>query len=60
MENMSDWESKICSHCGYPIGFRKISDKCDHLYYPDNCKICENTPKEKRTKVYIKEEDFKV
>lgn len=31
---------KGCPHCGGDIAVRNPSGYCDHLYYPDNCKIC--------------------
>ena len=33
-------KEEICTHCGKPIAIRNPSGYCDHLYYPDNCKIC--------------------
>ena len=30
----------ICEHCGGDIEIRNPSGYCDHLYYPENCKIC--------------------
>jgi hypothetical protein len=30
----------ICKHCGEPIAIRNPSGYCDHLHYPDNCKVC--------------------
>jgi hypothetical protein len=41
-EHWSTWEKKICSHCGYPIGYANPSGVCSHIYYPDNCIICKN------------------
>lgn len=32
---------KLCGHCGMDIAIRNPSGFCDHLYYPDCCKICE-------------------
>lgn len=29
-----------CKHCEHSIEIRNASGFCDHLYYPDNCKIC--------------------
>jgi len=31
----------ICNHCKLQIAIRNPSGKCDHLYYPFNCKVCE-------------------
>lgn len=31
----------ICKHCGYDIEIRNPSVHCDHIYYPENCDICE-------------------
>ena len=33
-------KDNICSHCKMPKAIRNPSGFCDHLYYPDNCKIC--------------------
>jgi len=30
-----------CKHCGMDIVIRNPSGYCDHLYYPDNCQICQ-------------------
>ena len=30
----------LCAHCGMDIGIRNPSGYCDHLYYPEYCKIC--------------------
>ena len=46
---------QICNHCGYPIALRNPSNKCDHLYYPDNCHTCRNKKPEDRIK-YLSEE----
>ena len=38
----AEWrEPPLCEHCGYAIKIRNPSGYCDHLYYPDMCKICE-------------------
>ena len=29
-----------CKHCKLDIEIRNLSGYCDHLYYPENCKIC--------------------
>ena len=50
-------DRQICSHCGFPISFRNFSGYCDHLYYPDGCIHCKNTPNEKRTFLW-RETDF--
>jgi hypothetical protein len=34
-------ESNLCNHCGLEIRIRNPSGRCDHLYYPFNCDICE-------------------
>jgi hypothetical protein len=33
--------NEICPHCHGPIHIRNPSGICDHLYYPEYCKICE-------------------
>lgn len=33
-------ELKACFHCGGNIEIRNPKRYCDHLYYPDSCKIC--------------------
>lgn len=32
---------KLCEHCGGDIAIRNPKGFCDHLYYPENCKICD-------------------
>jgi hypothetical protein len=34
-------EQFVCSHCGRDKRIRNPSGYCDHLYYPDSCKICQ-------------------
>lgn len=29
-----------CNHCGGDIAVRNPSGYCDHLHYPENCKVC--------------------
>jgi hypothetical protein len=31
---------KKCKHCGGDLTIRNPTGICDHLYYPDYCKIC--------------------
>lgn len=30
----------ICKHCGGDIRIRNPKGNCDHLYYPESCKVC--------------------
>lgn len=30
----------ICEHCKWDIALRNPSGFCDHLFYPENCKVC--------------------
>jgi hypothetical protein len=30
-----------CPHCGGDVATRNPKGFCDHLYYPENCKICD-------------------
>ena len=39
MENPKPSERK-CPHCKGSIVIRNPTGKCDHLYYPENCKVC--------------------
>lgn len=34
-------KNQICQHCGFPIAIRNPTGFCDHLYYPEYCKVCE-------------------
>ena len=43
---------KICKHCGGDIGIRNPKGYCDHLYYPENCKVCQGIVKNKKQIVY--------
>jgi len=31
----------LCAHCGGDIRIRNPKGFCDHLYYPENCPVCE-------------------
>lgn len=31
---------KLCPHCNMDISIRNPSGYCDHLYYPEYCKVC--------------------
>lgn len=33
-------KNAICLHCGFPITQRNPSGYCDHLNYPESCKVC--------------------
>jgi len=33
-----------CKHCNENIELRNPSGYCDHLYYPENCGVCNNDP----------------
>jgi len=46
-EDWSHWEKKICSHCGYPLGYTNPSGAC---------KIC----KKAKHKDFITKEEFDV
>jgi len=43
-------EDKICLHCHMPIKIRNPSGYCDHLYYPENCPVCQELNKEEAEK----------
>lgn len=51
IEGLNDGEA--CKHCLGLISIRMPvpSSGCDHLYYPDNCKICKNWKTHKRIKI---------
>jgi len=34
-------EVKLCEHCFYDLSIRNPSGFCDHLYFPENCTICQ-------------------
>ena len=34
-----------CNHCGMDIEIRNPSGYCDHLHYPESCKICKKMNK---------------
>ena len=46
-------EPELCRHCGGPIAIRNPTGKCDHLYYPESCKICKNWDNPKKAKKEI-------
>lgn len=48
----------LCKHCGMDIAIRNPSGYCDHLYYPENCKICA-TKEKGDTRAYIEGENGK-
>jgi len=35
-----------CSHCQMDRAVRNPSGYCDHLYYPEYCKVCEKMESE--------------
>jgi len=43
-----------CTHCHKDINIRNPSGFCDHLYYPEGCKICQSNLdlKNEQDKVY--------
>jgi len=42
MDIMTDTEAiKKCEHCGGNLAIANPSGYCNHVYYPENCKICE-------------------
>lgn len=49
---------QICNHCGYALEWRMMDKKCDHLYYPDNCKICKAKDPKDRCHHVDKAPDF--
>jgi len=38
----------ICKHCGEKLSIRNPKGYCDHLYYPENCKICQKIKKQQK------------
>ena len=40
VENLGALMVKICNHCKNDIAIRNPSGYCDHLKYPDYCRIC--------------------
>ena len=34
-------ETRICDHCFGDIEIRNPKGFCDHLYYPEQCKVCD-------------------
>ena len=40
---------QLCLHCGKDSKLRNPSGNCDHLNYPENCKICDEIQKAMRT-----------
>ena len=42
-----DKKDKTCKHCKRELSIRNPSGKCDHLYYPENCKICKKNEAKK-------------
>lgn len=33
--------SNVCAHCGGDVRIRNPKGFCDHLHYPENCKVCQ-------------------
>ena len=40
-KNQSNRSIKLCPHCKMDLSIRNPSGFCDHLYYPDYCKVCQ-------------------
>jgi ribosomal protein L37AE/L43A len=45
---------EICPHCKKPKRIRNPSGFCDHLYYPDCCKICKSREDSKTKQDFAK------
>jgi len=41
-ELLKQRKERKCKHCKMDKSIRNPSGYCDHLYYPDSCKICAN------------------
>lgn len=35
-------EIKLCNHCGQNLAIANPSGYCNHVYYPENCKVCQS------------------
>ena len=35
-------EINTCQHCGGDKEIRNPKGNCDHLYYPENCEVCQD------------------
>lgn len=46
----------LCLHCGGEIAIRNPTGLCDHLYYPENCDVCNIN----NIKPYLSEADLKI
>ena len=48
-------EIKLCKHCGGDITIRNPSGYCDHLYYPDNCRVCKKPSEKAKEEIKLPE-----
>lgn len=48
----------LCKHCNMDVDVRNPSGYCDHLYYPENCKVCKPVPQRKTTVVFNRYKNF--
>ena len=48
-------QEKLCKHCHLPIEIRNPSGYCDHLYYPEYCKVCQDMQKPPKQKIEPKD-----
>lgn len=37
---------KMCIHCGEQVALRNPTGYCDHLHYPDYCRVCKRMKRE--------------
>jgi hypothetical protein len=47
-------DKRICLHCRGKIAIRNPKGFCDHLFYPDNCRICSARENKAVGKVKVK------
>jgi len=51
IEHRKPVHEEFCTHCHCPISTRNPSGYCDHLYYPENCKVCSGKDTGVRAKI---------
>ena len=52
--------TNLCLHCKEDIVIRNPSGFCDHLYYPDNCWICQKILKKNEIKQEKSNEELNI
>lgn len=51
-------EIKICEHCGRDTSIYYGPDHCNHVYYPEHCKVCRDREEYKNPNIMISKNEY--